>query len=256
MRIKMKLALRIAFLGTNYCGYQLQPNGVTVQEKINQAVARVFGDRCDVTGCSRTDSGVHANDFCLTVCDRGSDSLETTIPDRNIIRALNTYLPEDIAVKSLMWVDGNFHPRYSVKYKEYIYRIYNAPVRSPFETGRSLYYPHPLDSDKLEAMNAAARHFIGKHDFRAFMASGSDITDTERHVMDAEVCRIGDLVLFRVSADGFLYNMVRIMTGTLLEVAEGRIIPDDIPSIIASLDRGRAGRTAPACGLYLNRVVY
>lgn len=251
----MKLALRITFLGTNYHGYQLQGDTPTVQQKINLAAARLFGP-CEVTGCSRTDSGVHANDFCLTVCDVGSDTLSTDIPAASIVRALNTYLPEDIAVKRAEWVEGNFHPRYSVKYKEYLYRIYNAKIRSPFEAGRSLFYPRTLEGESLERMNSAAGHFIGSHDFRAFMASGSNITDTKRCVNNAEVCRIGDVVLFRVSADGFLYNMVRIMAGTLLEVAEGRIAPDDIPAVIASGERNRAGRTAPACGLYLNRVVY
>lgn len=252
----MKLVLNISFLGTAYCGYQTQRNGVSIQQKLGEAAARLFGVECDICGCSRTDSGVHANDFCLSVCERGHDYLDTSIEAENIIRAMNTYLPDDIAVKSARWEAESFHPRYSSKSKEYIYRIYNAQLRSPFEHRRSLHYPRFIDSDSLYNMNRAADYYIGKNDFRAFMAAGSNVTDTNRTVYYAEICRIGDVVLFKVSADGFLYNMVRIMAGTLLEVAEGRLLPSDIPDIIASRDRARAGRTAPACGLYLNRVHY
>ncbi|MGI6166571.1 MAG: tRNA pseudouridine(38-40) synthase TruA [Eubacteriales bacterium] len=252
----MKLVLRIAYLGTNYCGWQVQPNGVSIQQKLGEAAARLFCRECDIVGCSRTDSGVHANDFCLSICEKGKPGLKTDIDTDSIVRALNTFLPEDIAVKSAEWREDNFHPRYDVKYKEYIYRIYNARVRSPFEAQRALFYPYPISGEQLENMSRAAAHFIGRHDFAAFMASVSDITNTHRTVISSEVFKIGDIVLYSVAADGFLYNMVRIMAGTLLEVAEGKIKPDDLPDIIASRDRRRAGRTLPACGLYLNRVVY
>jgi tRNA pseudouridine38-40 synthase len=256
MKDKMKLVLRISYLGTNYCGWQIQPNGVSVQEKLNTAVNRLFCRECDVTGCSRTDSGVHANDFCAAVNEKGKTGIDVSIKSDGIVRALNTYLPEDIAVKSAEWRDDSFHPRYDVKFKEYIYRIYNANIRSPFEAGRSLFYPIPINNEQLDAMSRAASLFIGKQDFKAFMASGSDVTDTKRNVIKSEIFRIGDIILFKISADGFLYNMVRIIAGTLLEVAEGKIKSDEIPDIIASGDRSRAGRTLPPEGLYLNKVVY
>lgn len=252
----MKLVLRIAYLGTNYCGWQVQPSGVSIQQKLGEAAARLFCRDCDIVGCSRTDSGTHANDFCLAVSEKGRPGLETDIDTDSIVRALNTFLPEDIAVKSAEWREESFHPRYDVKYKEYIYRIYNARVRSPFEAQRALFYPYPLTGEKLDAMSHAAGYFVGRHDFAAFMASGSDITDTYRTVIKSKIFKVGDIVLYSVSADGFLYNMVRIMAGTLLEVAEGKIKPANLPEIIASRDRSRAGRTLPAFGLYLNKVVY
>jgi len=252
----MKLVLKISFLGTNYCGYQVQPNGISVQQKLCEAVKSLFGFECDVCGCSRTDSGVHANDFCISINEKGKNHLDTQVSLYSIIRALNSYLPDDIVVKSAEWAEDSFHPRYSVKYKEYIYRIYNAEVRSPFEIGRSYYYPKFIDDVAIEKMNIAAKSFIGLHNFKAFMASGSNITDTKRNVLDCKIFREGDIVIFSVSADGFLYNMVRIMAGTLIEVSEGKINCDSISDIILSFDRRRAGRTLPACGLYLNKVVY
>ncbi len=252
----MKLSLLISFLGTNYVGWQKQKNGVSVQEKLGEAAESLFCRECDITGCSRTDSGVHANEFFATITEKGSNTLNSTIDPDKIPRALNRYLPDDIAVKSAVWREASFHPRYSAKHKEYIYRIYNSTVRSPFESGRSLFYPKPLEDKKLSEMNRAASHFLGRHDFRSFMASGSDITDTKRTVINSDIFKIGDIVIFRVSADGFLYNMVRIMAGTILEVAEGKISPDDSPRIISLSDRRLAGRTLPPHGLYLNKVVY
>jgi tRNA pseudouridine38-40 synthase len=143
-----------------------------------------------------------------------------------------------------------------VKEKEYLYRILNTRVADPFEHGRSWFLPREIKDDGLLLMQKAAKHFVGKYDFSAFMAAGSSVKSTEREVMYARVERRGDLIVFSVAADGFLYNMVRIMAGTLLDVAHGRIDPTEIPSIIASCDRARAGFTAPPQGLYLNRVVY
>lgn len=252
----MKLVLNISFLGTAYCGWQSQPNGTSVQQKLGEAAQRLFCRECDVTGCSRTDAGVHANEYCVSINEKGQPGIDTNIRSVGIVRGLNTYLPDDIAVKSVIWRDNNFHPRYDAKRKEYIYRILNSPVRSPFDAGRSLHYPVPVSGDQLSEMSRAAAHFIGNHDFKAFMAAGSDITDTKRNVINSEIFKIGDIILFRVSANGFLYNMVRIMAGTLIEVSEGKITPDEIPDIIKSGDRSRAGRTLPPHGLYLNKVLY
>lgn len=252
----MKLLLRISYLGTGFCGYQIQRDKRTVQGELNIAAKKLFGCDCDITGCSRTDSGVHARDFCVTVTEKGKDALETDIDIKKIPRAMCAHLPEDISVKSAEWTDGSFHPRYDVKYKEYVYRIYNGQFRDPFEEGRSLHLMQGISDGELERMNKAAARFVGKHDFSAFMASGSTVESTVREVFYADVSREGDIVTFRVAADGFLYNMVRIMTGTLIFVMQGKIDPEDIDGIILSGARERAGMTAPAHGLYLNKVVY
>ncbi len=252
----MKILLRISYLGTNYCGYQVQPNGVTVQQKLNEAAMTLFGYPCDVVGCSRTDSGVHANEFCATVAKKGTDTIETSIPIDRIPLAFSAHLPEDICVFDAMWVSEQFHPRYDVAEKEYIYRIYNRAVRSPMEEGRAFHVPKPITDADLSRMREAAKHFIGTWDFSSYMAQGSKITDAVRTIVASEVCREGDVIVFSVRANGFLYNMVRILAGTLLSVAEGRISPDQIEQITASRDRALAGSTLPAHGLYLNRVVY
>jgi len=252
----MKLFLKISYLGTAYSGYQTQKNGVSVQQMLNQATLRLFGCDCDICGCSRTDKGVHANEFCLTVCEQGKNYLNTSISTDSIVRALNVYLPKDISVLSAEWKDDDFHARYSVRKKEYIYRIYNSNVRSPFEANRALHYPKLLTDEKIIRMVKAAKLLEGKHDFTSFMASGSKVTNTERTVFDTSIVKNGDAVCFSICADGFLYNMVRIIVGTLLEVAEGKKEPEDILNILEAKDRTAAGRTAPAEGLYLNRVFY
>ncbi len=252
----MKILLKIAYLGTRYCGYQVQPNGVSIQQKLNEAAESTFGFACDVVGCSRTDSGVHANEFCATVAKKGSPDLPTSIPAERIPFAMSANLPEDIAVLEAKWVDDGFHARYDVVEKEYIYRFYNRPMRSPFEEGRSAHIPKHLDDEAIRSMNAAAGTLLGTQDFAAYMAQGSKIVDTVRTVTRAEVFREGDTVIFRVAANGFLYNMVRILAGTLLMVGQGKLTADGVKRITASRDRAQAGATMPACGLYLNRVRY
>ena len=251
-----KLFCRLSFVGTAYCGYQVQKVGVTVQQKLNEAAQAVFGTPCDIIGCSRTDSGVHANMFCITVSNKGTDFLVTSIPIERIPLALNAHLPRDIAVWDAAWVSSAFHPRYDVTYKEYQYLIWNSPIRDPFREGFVHSYPRALTESALERMNLACKAFCGEHDFAAFMAQGSKVTSTVRCVSNAYVKKEGCLVTFTVSANGFLYNMVRIMAGTLLAVAEGKIAPEEIPGILESRDRALAGSTLPACGLYLNRVIY
>ena len=253
----MKILLKLSYLGKDFCGYQVQPKKRTVQGELNRASFELFGFECDVTGCSRTDSGVHANTFCACITKKGESSLDTHIDIRKIPNALNAHLPCDISVRSAELVNDDFHPRYDVKYKEYIYRICNTAVRDPFEEGRAWHIPSPIMTDgDIERMNAAAAHFCGIHDFSAFMASGSAVESTVRNIKYAKVEKLGDTVIFTVAADGFLYNMVRILTGTLISVAREKISPDDIPKIIESRDRTKAGVTAPADGLYLNRVEY
>lgn len=248
--------MAVRYVGTNYCGYQVQPNGPTIQAALNAAAEALFGFPCDIVGCSRTDSGVHAECFCATVARKGRDGLETSVPVDKIPRALCRYLPPDIAVWAARWVPESFHPRYDVIEKAYTYRIWNRHERDPFLADRAWHYPCPIGEAQLAAMQDAAARYVGTHDFAAFMAQGSSVSTTVRTVTHAAVAREGEIITFRVAADGFLYNMVRIMTGTLMAVAEGKLAPGDIDAILASGDRARAGITAPACGLYLSQVVY
>ena len=252
----MKILLRISFIGTRYCGYQVQPNGITVQQKLNEAAAALFGCDCDIVGCSRTDSGVHANEFCVAVSRKKQNTLETNIPVERIPMAMSAHLPEDISVISAEWVEDDFHPRYDVKYKEYVYRIWNRSYRDPFNVGRCWHCPKAVTAEGLEKMKLAAKELVGTQDFASYMAADSKIKDTVRTVYEAEVTEDNGMICFRVRADGFLYNMVRIFTGTLMDVAYGRIAPEDIKTITAAKNRKRAGSTAPPEGLFLNKVVY
>ncbi len=252
----MKLRILISYNGAAYCGWQYQPNGVSVQQKLNEAAKAVFGVDCDIVGCSRTDSGVHAYAFCATVSEKGKGSLATSVPIERIPLALTAYLPLDIAVFFAEWVEEDFHARYGVLKKEYIYRFYNRPVRDPFEEGRSCHIPRPIDEEGIRRMNEAAQFLCGTQDFVSYMAGGSSVQSTVRTVYEAAVTKEGNIILFRISADGFLYNMVRILAGTLLLVGQGKLEPDDVVRITQAKNRVEAGSTMPACGLYLNRVFY
>ena len=252
----MKILLRIAFVGTEYCGYQVQPNGITVQQRLNEAAKDLFGYDCDVVGCSRTDSGVHANEFYVAITKKGESFLDTSIPVSKIAMALNVRLPRDISVLSAKEVDDSFHPRYDVRYKEYVYLIWNGGARDPFLNDRCWHCPKKIDAEGVLRMQEAAKTLVGKKDFASFMAADSKIKETVRTVYDASIEEKDGLITFRVSADGFLYNMVRIFMGTLVDVAYGRIAPEDMRGIIEARDRKAAGSTAPAEGLYLNKVVY
>lgn len=243
----MNHLLTLRYDGTAYHGWQRQENAVTVQEEIEKAVYRLFGERCTVTGCSRTDTGVHAN------CFKCNFHTEKEINNPNIISGLNHFLPEDIAVYDSRDVPENFNARFDCVSKEYIYKIYNGRFRDPFYNKRAFFYRFPLDG---EFLNSQAKDYIGRYDFTSFRASGATVKTTERTVINAAVERYGDLVVFRVEADGFLYNMVRIMVGTLLSISEGKIEAGTIPQIIQSKNRLNAGITAQAYGLYLNDVRY
>lgn len=243
----MKYLMFLSYIGDGFRGFQVQ-NGSkarTVQGELCRAASELFGVACAVSGCSRTDSGVHARKYVATL-EAKSD---TVISPRSLPRAMNSKLNGDIVVYDAKIVDDDYSVRRHVWRKEYEYIITDAPYPSPFYLRRAWHYgARKLDVDK---MNKAAAHFVGTHDFRAFMASGSDIENTVRTIERCEVFREGDIVKVRVKADGFLYNMVRIIVGTLVEVSEGKIVPDDILGIIASRERKNAGRTAPPDGLYL-----
>ncbi len=252
----MKILLRIKYVGTAYCGYQVQPNGMSIQQTLNEASRALFGCECDIVGCSRTDSGVHANDFCATVAQKGIGTMKTLIPIERIPLAMSAHLPSDICVFSASWVEDGFHARYDVREKEYLYRICNSSVRDPFEEDRAAYIPRHIDDDGILRMRRAAAFLIGTHDFSAYMAQGSKVSSTVRTVVRSEVEKKGDMILYRVAANGFLYHMVRIFAGTLLDVGLGKLTPEDVIRITESGDRAKAGMTMPACGLYLNRVLY
>lgn len=247
----MKYFAKIKYLGTDFHGFQVQPDKRTVQGELCRALDEAFGVPCRVTGCSRTDAGVHANEFCITIENDGG-----TIPADKLPVAVARFLPPDLSLYYAEECAQDFHPRYDVVSKEYLYRIVNRRIYDPFEYGRAWFFPRELDAESIEKMNAAAKYIVGKRDFSAFMSEGSDVEDTVRNVFYLTVEKKGDLVEIRISADGFLYNMVRIIVGTLVEVGVGRFEPGDVEKIISTLDRKNAGTTAPACGLFLNKVVY
>lgn len=239
----------IMYDGRSFHGWQVQDNADSVQEQFQKALYEVIGERPDIKGCSRTDAGVHANQYCI------SFHTAHTIPADRLPLALNRFLPATIAALSACEVAEDFHARYSCKGKEYIYKINNAAVRNPFLEGYALHYWHNVDET---VMHEAAQHFLGRHDFTSFCTVDPHRKkgDFHRTVRNIAVERSGDIVTVTIEADGFLYNMVRIIVGTLLSVAQKKIRPDDIPDIIEALDRKAAGPTAPPQGLYLNRVFY
>ena len=246
--MQRNLLLKLAYDGARYHGWQIQENALTVQQVFQEALCKVTGRQEDLKACSRTDTGVHAREFCVSL------KTESPIPEERLVAALNHYLPQDMAVRSCQRVGEDFHARYSCKGKEYCYEIWNHPVREPFLAGRALHYWYPIDEALLDQ---AARHYLGSHDFSSFCTLDKrERGDLTRRVFTSRVERRGDLVVFTGGADGFLYNMVRIMVGTLLRVQQGKFSPEDIPGILEAKDRKAAGPTAPACGLYLNRVFY
>lgn len=243
----MNLLLTIRYNGAAFVGWQVQKNGRSVQETMQDAIEEIFGTRVGVTGCSRTDSGVHALEYCLCFTP------PRPMPLIRIPQALNSVLPDSISVRSCREVPPDFHPRYSAVAKEYIYRFYDSPTPDPFKKGLCC---HERKGLNVEKMDRAAACFVGTHDFGGFMSTGSKIEDTVRTIYYSRVKRDGDEVTFRIVGNGFLYNMVRIMAGTLLFVSYGRIQPEELPALIEARDRARCGKTAPAYGLYLNRVYY
>jgi len=254
----MKLLCKIMYDGTRYAGYQCQHDLPSVQSTLTDAFSACFGCRCTVTGCSRTDAGVHALGFTVAVEPYGEHEDEwCRIPVGKVHRALAPYLPDDIAVIGEARIDGEFHPRYSVVGKTYLYRMYDSPAENPFEKNRAWHLCKKLTENDVARMNEAGQSLVGRHDFTSFMAAGSKIVDATRTVTVLSVRRDEDgVITLSVSADGFLYNMVRIITGTLVDVGFGTIPAEKTADILAKRDRTAAGRTAPAYGLYLQEVEY
>ena len=244
------LKVFIAYNGAEYHGFQRQDNAPTVQETVERSIGRLLKiPPPTVYGCSRTDAGVHARRFCFNV------HIDNAIPCGGFVRGMNTLLPPDIAVLSCEEADESFHARYDAKGKEYVYLINTKPNRDVFMQKLAFHYPFGLD---LDAMNRAARLLVGEHDFCGFCRSEgrARVKSTVRTVYDISVTEKDGLCELRISGNGFLYNMVRIVVGTLLYVSEGRRTEDDIRRILETGDRAFGGITLPPEGLYLNEVYY
>ena len=241
-------AVKISFLGTDFHGFQRQQNAHTVEAEILKALFKILGEKTEIFGCSRTDAGVSALEYVFNF------KTENKITPLRLKSALNHFLPDSIAVLKIAEVEESFHARYSCKEKEYRYIIRNSKEKCPFSDKRKTKYGISLlDAEKL---NECAQSFLGEHDFSAFCSMHDGAKSHIRHITSARVFRDGEDVIFEFRANGFLYNMVRIAVGTLLEVQQGKISPADISAIISAKDRSRAGFTAPPHGLYLKEVKY
>lgn len=243
-----RIKATIQYCGCNYSGFQVQPNAVTVQEVLENALSQVYNEKIIVTASGRTDSGVHALGQVIHF-----DAPSSNLPCEKLPFAVAQYLPNDISIIKTEEVDSEFHARYSCKSKTYKYRLICSDYNLPLEYGRAWICAYQLDIDK---MKKAAKYFVGEHDFKAFMASGSSVQSTIRHITRLDICEYGNCIEFVVSANGFLYNMVRIIVGTLVDVGRGRINVSDIDGIITSGARAKAGKTAPPDGLYLVSAEY
>ena len=242
-----RVKLTVAYDGTNYCGWQIQPNGITIEEVLNNALKDLLGEDIAVIGASRTDSGVHALGN-VAVFDTN-----TQIPAEKIVFALNQRLPEDIRVQQSEEVSGDFHPRYCDSTKTYEYKILNRKIPNPLKR----YYTHFTYRDlDLVKMQEAATYIVGEHDFASFCSAGSQVESTVRTIYSLDVSKTDDEITIRICGNGFLYNMVRIIAGTLMEVGMGTIEPAQVKSIIEAKDRQAAGPTAPARGLMLVKIEY
>lgn len=239
--------LRVAYDGTNYHGWQEQSNGITIEQVLNETLSKVLKEEIVVAGASRTDAGVHAYGN-VAIFDSN-----TSIPGDKICYAVNPFLPQDIRIMTSEEVDSEFHPRFVPSRKTYEYHIHNS--RIPFPTNRL--YSHqvimPLD---VEAMQEAGKYIIGTHDFKCFCAAKAQVKTTVRTVLDVQVKSHGDEIIVEVKGEGFLYNMVRIITGTLIKVGLHAYPPEHVQEIIESKDRTKAGETVPAKGLFLQKIEY
>lgn len=246
------LKFTIAYKGTSYNGYQSQPGGNTVQDNIEKVLKNLLNQPVTVNGCSRTDAGVHAREYVFNV---KYDEALSGIDTQSIVKGANGLLPPDIAVLSCGEVDADFHARFDSKGKEYLYLLDNSNVKNVFTEGLALHYPYKTD---IEKMRAAAEIIRGEHDFAAFCKAEAKehLKTTVRTVFDIKIEQKSHFTEIYVSGNGFLHNMVRIIAGTLIYVNEGKRSLDDVKYAIGGGNREKAGKTLPACGLYLNKVYY
>ena len=241
------IALFLKYDGSAYHGWQVQKNARTVAQTLEEAAAAVVGHKVHLTGCGRTDAGVHARAYVANF------RTESAIPCGRLPYALNTHLPGDIVVYDARQVHDGFNAIGSCVKKEYTYQIYNSHIRDPFYVNRAWFYPKHLDE---EVMRQAAAQFVGTHDFAAVRSVGTDVKSTVRTVHHFEVERDGELIYLRICANGFLYNMARAMTGTVVYAAEGKLAPGDIGKILEAGNRTAAGPTVPPGGLYMTQLWY
>lgn len=242
-----RVKLIISYDGTNYSGWQIQNNAITIQSKIEDACKNLFSQEIKIVGASRTDAGVHALGQ-VAVFD-----IDTTIPSDRISYALNNSLPEDIVIQESVEVHKEFHPRYEAIKKTYEYNIVNRQFMLPQHRLYSWFVKKELNVDK---MKEACKYFIGEHDFKSFCSVNTQVRSTIRTIYNLEIVKNNPYITIRIEGNGFLYNMVRIITGTLVDVGKGRIEPNLIERIIKDKDRSKAGITAPANGLILTKIEY
>lgn len=244
----MRVKLVVAYDGTDYCGWQVQPNGITVEEVLNRELSRLLKEEITVTGASRTDSGVHSLGN-VAVFDT-----DTRMPAEKISYAINQRLPEDIVVQDSCEVPEDFHPRFAASQKTYEYKILNRKFPMPTLRRDTLFYCHPLDEGR---MRQGAQFLVGTHDFTSFSSVKAQTNTFVRTVYELTVERTeDDIIHIRITGNGFLYNMVRIIAGTLLLVGAGKLEPEEVGRILAAKDRGAAGPTAPAHGLTMIGITY
>lgn len=241
------IALRLRYDGSRYHGWQVQKNAVTVAQTMEEALAKVCGERVKLTGCGRTDAGVHALRYCANFHSG------CTVPVDRLPLAVNSRLPDDIAVVDAVEVPDDFNAIGSCVKKEYVYKILNSRIPDPFLADRVCFYPQRLD---ISLMQAAARAFEGTHDFKAVRSEGTQTKTTVRTVYWCHAEKDGDLITVSICANGFLYNMCRAMVGTMVYASYGKLIPEEIPALLEKRDRRLTGPTMPPQGLYLNRVWY
>lgn len=241
------IKLIIEYDGTRYAGWQRQKNALSIQQMLEEAIHSITGESCQVIGSSRTDAGVHARGFVANF------NTNSNIKPDKFSAALNSKLPEDIVVLGSSLVPEEFHARYSSIGKTYSYTILNRYQPSAIDRNYVYHYRGELD---IKTIREASNYFIGKHDFAAFKNTGSSVKTTVRTISKIEVIKNGDYIKFYITGDGFLYNMVRIMIGTLIEIGIGKTKPEYIEYILASKDRTKAGKSAPASGLCLEKVYY
>ena len=242
-----RIKLTIAYDGTNYCGWQIQPNGITIEEILNKALSKMTGEEILVIGASRTDSGVHAMGN-VAVFDT-----DTTIPAEKIAVALNQRLPDDIVITKSEEVPLDFHPRYCNCSKTYEYHIINTRIPIPTKRLTNYFVSYVLDIDK---MRQAASYLVGEHDFVSFCNVRTDVENTVRTITALDIITNGNEITIRITGNGFLYNMVRIIVGTLIRVGRGFYEPEKVKEILEAKDRKAAGVTAPAHGLMLVEIKY
>ena len=237
-----RVKLIVAYDGTAYCGWQLQPNGRTIEGELNQALSSLLQEDIHVIGASRTDSGVHA------LCNIAVFDTQIRIPAEKISYALNQRLPEDIRIKKSCEVAADFHPRHCSSRKTYEYRIYQDSFPEPVRRLYTHFTYVPLDMDR---MREGAAWLIGEHDFKSFCSAAAVVETTVRTILSINIEKQGKEIVISVCGTGFLYNMVRIIVGTLMEVGRGSYPPEHVREILEAKDRQAAGPTAPACGLTL-----